>query len=969
MSGEQNAMPEQQIFDALQQMREEPYGTARTARTEELVDAAERLGHDEAYAYAMLELLGAYEYGGEIPKAPVLFSRILKLREEKPEAFDEWATHRMFWCFKWITTSLLALPEMPLATIEGWIAHMRTYYSAADKPLSAVYTSRMHLATHTGVDLDFAYELWASRPRDEFSDCEACEARNRGIYWAQRGDDERALRAWQPVLDGKLGCAEEPAATVSHALFSLVRTGRLEEAAAAHRTGYRQTRGKVSMNSEVGRHLEFLARTGNAARGLELLAENRGRFDAPMSPADRLSFLQGIRVLLAELAADGHADVPVPGPGGGTHTAGSLLAELIAESDELARRFDERNGTTHVGDTHRARCAGTALTSEPLPLGVRVTPLTAAPAAAATTASPATAPAGHEVPEDFGELLAEAREAAKTGKPTSGDLWDAVAERAQKEADLDGVLRAELAEHAAAPLIRESAWAEAAAQVRAAADLYEEAGEPGRAVARRARAAWLASRAAQDGGEALWTELDGLLATAEEYQASESISATEYLTVRRNRAAAALDDLHAAVLGREDRSAGGSAALAVFEREVEAYRADAIRLGVPVSVATAAVTAAEAMAGTGRLEPALGQLEIAIPLLEAANRPWALAPVLLQQGRLLTALGRLDEGLAALHRALAEWPPEAAAEAVILQSLAHNRMRAGDRAAGIAHLTTAAARYDRAGDELGAVRTRAELGQALLAADRRVDAVAVLESVLDEPAEERMEREERWQLRLDLGMALKEEGEPQAAAEVLARLAEYMADSSPSPARTLVVCELAGALFQAGMPDEASKAVDRAVAANAEGPNPAALEVALREGATAALNRGAEGFAQALAYLDRADEVNEAAEEVDEPGHRYRRWPETGYNAELRGRVLRAAGRHEEALAAAEAAIAAWRVGGDQTFGKYAESARIAATLEGRLGRRKQAVARLAPVISRAREVGHRQAVEILTKLAEDLSG
>ncbi len=115
MSEGLGAQSEQEIYDALNELREEPYGTARSARTEELVEAAERFELDEALPMAMLELLTAYEFGNELRKAPVLFSRLLRLYQDKPESFDEWSEHRLFWCFKWITWALLCLPEIPLA--------------------------------------------------------------------------------------------------------------------------------------------------------------------------------------------------------------------------------------------------------------------------------------------------------------------------------------------------------------------------------------------------------------------------------------------------------------------------------------------------------------------------------------------------------------------------------------------------------------------------------------------------------------------------------------------------------------------------------------------------------------------------------------------------------------------------------------------------------------------------------------
>ena len=955
---------EQEIYAALRELRDEPYGVARSARTEELVETAERLELDEARALSMLELLGAYEYGNETRKAPVLFSRILKLLERNPEAFDESATHRVFWCFKWITTSLIALPEIPLSSIEGWIAQMRKHYTDAGKPPHAVQTSRYHLAAHTGVGLDLAYELWATRPRDEFSDCEACEARNRGRYWAGRGDDERALAEWKPVLDGGLSCAEEPTVTISNALLPLVRQGRLDEAVSLHRSGYRATRGRVSMDEAVGRHLEFLALTGNAARGLELLAENRARFDSSADPDSRLVFLGCVEVLLRRIVAEGGAEVPVPGPDGRSYPAAALLEELAAQADRLARGFDERNGTTRVSDGLRKRREREALTDEPLALGVRVASQVSAPSPVAPAASAA------ELPEEFGALLAEARAALRLGRPDSAALWDAVSERAD-EADPDELLRAELVDRQGFRQVREHAMSEAATLLRAAAELFELAGEPGRAVSRRARATWAArmAEASEDegGSGAAWTELDAASQTAEELLAQGRIDPEDYVIVMHSRAATAMLE---ARLGASEPDAEAHTR---FAAEAEAFRASAVRLGVPSRAATAEAITGEGLAHEGRIEEALARLDSAVALAEESDRPWTLPQFLGFRARLLAARGRLDEGAADQHRALgllAQWPgaeaETGADDAAILMELAQNRLQAGDLAVAIGHITAAAARFDRRGAGLAAVRARTMLGQALLRAERTSDAIAVLESALDEQDEPRLEPPVRAQLRLDLGRALMEQAEHREAAEVLARLAEFVSDWPDPAVRTLVAAELACALYAAKMWDQGEAALERAAQAHTRAPNSAALAKALRVAAEAEYRgRGTDGVERALTHLRRADEVNAATEEVEGS---YRRWPETALNADVRAQALAAAKRDEEALAAAEAAAAAWELGGDRTVGEFAESMRVAAVIEGfRLGRRPEAAARLAPVIERCRTAGHPQAVSALSQLRKNL--
>lgn len=960
MSADHGVQTEQELYNALDELREEPYGTARSARTEELVEAAERFEFDEALPLALIELLTAYQFGNESRKSPVLFGRLLKLYQEKPESFNDRAVHGLFWCFKWITTTLLDLPEIPLASIEGWIAQMKTHYVAAGKPMHAVHTSRFKLASHTGTGLDAAYEQWATRPRDEFSDCEACEARTRGVYWANREDHARALREWEPVLAGKLTCAEEPVSTIAYALLSLVREGRLDDAVSLHRSGYRSAKTEVAADSRVGRHLEFLALTGNSARGLELLAENRRRFDSTTDPHGRLAFLDGVRVLLTRLVAEGAGDAPVAGPGGRAYTVDSLLAEVAEQTDELARRFDERNGTTYQGDIHRGRCARQPLTSEPLALGVRVKPVAEA---ATVVAVPVAAPRP-AVPEDFATLLAEAREAIKTLRPDHRALWNVVAERATEE-DIDDLLRAELATHEGNRLAKKRAWNEAAAARLRAADLYDQAGKPGHAVVGRTRAEWCAFLGDEERATRSWTELDDLLAQAEVLLAQEQLTPGQYVAVRHARAGVAR-----AILARATEDVRTDAR-ARFETENDALLQAAVRFDIPSRAATADGFRSNVLMREGRIEEALTAIESGVAYAERAQRPWTIPQYLAQQGHLLNRLGRLDEAAPVLHRALAlavEWPGGEVSDAKILMELAQNRMNAHDLKAAVTHLTSAAARFDRLDRPVPAANARAYLGQALRRDRRHADAAAVLESLITEEAEAQLAEEQRAQIRLDLGLALMASDEPRAAAEVFARLADFVAGWKNQGPHTLTAGHLVSALYAARLWDQGEKAIERALSCHEVAPEPAVICKALRVAAEAEYeNRGPEGVERALDLLRRSDEVNEAAEEVE--GH-YRRWPETGYNGNARFDALVRGARHEEALLAANAAIAAWQLGGREAIGQYASAVLNAAIVEAeQLGRRRQAAARLSGAISRCREAGHQQAVTLLTEHAEKFQG
>ncbi|WP_435192371.1 hypothetical protein [Streptomyces sp. bgisy126] len=980
------------VVEALRENHDRPHGMQRTVTAEELVEAAGVFDKPDTLVTALLELMTAYEFTGEQRKSPVVFARLLKLWDTAPESFSQWEAHQVFWRFKWVTTSLLQVPEMPLATVRGWIDTMKERYEGAGHGMQPVAAMRHHVAAHTGTGVDDAYDLWATRPRTGLSDCEACETRHHAWHRVAAGDDAGALDVWRPVLAGEQSCSEEPQMSQARALLPLLRLGRADEARSHHLTGYRRVRGSTGMQHEVGLHLEFCALSRNEGRGLEVLAENRPLFEATGAPLDRLGFLTGVEVLLARLVEDGHAETPVAGPPGRNWTAGGLLAHVRAEADRLAAAFDARNGTTAVGDRRRERLARRPLLDEPLPLGLR----TAAPARTSASAAPAVAVAAGSgapgVPEDFVALVTEARRLARLGHPGDGVLWARIAERlADGSAAHDDrlgpeeLLRAELAEERAYRLRQKDEDAESGAELETAAGLYEELGLPWQALAARARAlAWTTGEDDADAGrdEAVRGRLDAMLREAERLRDEAPLTGEEPGDAERAAGAdAAADrvsayftvlyaDAYAAyqeTMRREPEESGPVPER--FERAVGALRAEAERLGAPHQTANARQFAADVAGRRGDVARAEAELRAALVDVDASDRPWrgSRPRALLAQ----TVLARQEpaEAVELLHRAIADAVRYDDADfpmAPTYALLGHASSHLGDRAGAVRHLSEAAARFDRDGEHGEAAGVRIQLADVLEESGRQADAVAVLESLLSEESAAALDERMVAQIRLSLARGLRELEEYLPSAEEFLRLASTVSGwEDDAPIRTLVAADTAVALVLADRWEAAEAAYGRALAAHDEAPNPPMIVRMAREFARlTAAARGAEGVEEALAHLARADAVLDG---VPEDAEGFAVWYERGEVHYRRSHVLAEAERFEEALAEAEAAIGVHEGGGEQGELPRAEAVRFAALVEGNgLGRTDDAIARLTTAAARCRNAGHPGAARILTALREE---
>ncbi|MET8824617.1 hypothetical protein ABZX40_03445 [Streptomyces sp. NPDC004610] len=960
-----------ELYQALQDNDRRPYGRTRTVTAEELAEAAEQFAEPAVLVDALLELQEAYTYGSEPRKSPVVFARLLTLYDEQPDVFDERTRHLLFWRFKWVAHALRQLPEIPLTTLRQWLTEMRDRYRKADLGLQPYYGQAYQLAAHAGEDTALAYELWAGRTRTGLSDCEACETCERALYRLVAGDDEGALRAWEPVLAGQESCQEEPARSISHALLPLLRAGHADRARELHLAGYRGCRRNPSTAAEVGRHLEFCALTGNEARGLELLAENRNLFAEVDSPLEQLAFLTGVEVLLRRVEALGHGELPAAGHTGRTWTVAGLRADVQGRADDLAARFDTRNGTTVHADRRRARLERAPLL-DALELTLRPRTLDD------ITPAPAEAPRGApEVPESLPDLIARARKLEAEAHPDAAGCWQrlrtlATARDYTHPADPAAgplvLLRADLLADEAGHAMDRHDYPEAAELHEEAAALYEDAGEPGQAALARVCALFAAAASDAEGPEEPATRADRLTGahTAMVRLHESATGLAPYQEARILR-------LRATLLGLRLQSTGGEGPVEPLLAEVERLHTFAVRHGITSQISGAELQRATVHALTGDLPAAITGIDALLDRLRADGPAWHLPRTLGLRARFQLGLGDAEAAHAGLTEALrlaAAWPADSVDTARLHGDAAEAAMRLGRPEEALRHLTRSAELDLRRGSRTDAFCTYSNAAQLSLDLGRVEDCIALLDSLLTEPDAASGALDDRLlaQLRLTRARALHAGQDLKAAtAECVALAAESATWDDDPGSHAMIAAETAVLLAESGDFDRARDAVRQALAAHAKSPRYEQLSSTLRELARLqAQHQGADALPDALALLaDAARVADEAREAAHEPQGR----PLDAALAYEHGRVNAYAGAYEDSLTALEKALALLgEPGPGDDPGEWAECVRMAAAVEGiYLERPAPALTRVDRALTHLTTQGHTEETEALRSLAARL--
>jgi tetratricopeptide (TPR) repeat protein len=350
-------MTTERVHELIARADSMPFGAAKTAVVEEAVRYADAADDLELSFATRMELVNAYQYGAEPGKSFVPFSWCLSTYDADPKRFGG-HTHTLLWYFKYMISNLTGFPEIPLDRTYAILDDMERRWRAGGHSMHAVHRYREMIAAHVG-DTETEIEqfrLWSAAPRDALSDCVGCDPTGKVRHLSRHKRYEEAVGVALPVLQGRMTCREQPQHILTSLLPAYVHTGRLNEAADAHRRAYRTLRADRGELESVADHVLFCALTGNEVRALELVERHLSWLDNPPSPRAVMRFASVAALTLRRV----DPDLLIRRRNAPDTAAGALAAELATQAAEVAARFDARNGSKQQSDLVTA-----TLTAEP----------------------------------------------------------------------------------------------------------------------------------------------------------------------------------------------------------------------------------------------------------------------------------------------------------------------------------------------------------------------------------------------------------------------------------------------------------------------------------------------------------------------------------------------------------------------------------------------------------------------------
>ena len=248
----------------------------------------------------------------------------LKENESEYPNFDDFVD--CLWKFKWIVSGIAKSSAIEKELIDKVNEAMAFYYERLELSLAAYYKALMNQNIDMGDarEAKANYELWKKLAKDDMGDCEACEASDEIAYLNFAGEHEAALELAAPILSGELTCAEVPHATYAPILFSMIKTGKIEEAKALLPKAAATIESNPRVINEIAPLIEIAVRLDERETALNLARKHSAAI------LDGNDDLNDLRFFIAVSAFGDENDYKT--------------------ALRLAGEFDARNGNTYYSD-------------------------------------------------------------------------------------------------------------------------------------------------------------------------------------------------------------------------------------------------------------------------------------------------------------------------------------------------------------------------------------------------------------------------------------------------------------------------------------------------------------------------------------------------------------------------------------------------------------------------------------------
>jgi hypothetical protein len=277
-----------------------------------------------------------------------LFSWMLNAYDADPENYE---IEDLLWKYKWIINELYSNPDVPLEQIELVLEDYKRRLEEKGLGIRSYYSKQLNEALYqqdAAKSMTFL-DLVNAVPRDELSDCNACEMDTEVTYLINEGDFGNAYTKALPLLQKQFTCAHVPVITFCQLCYMAIRNNELEKAAELfHQAeeGLQEVEDDSSLITSIGALIVYLFHT-DKDKGWHYIEKYLPWADATKT-SRRFFFSLNMAEALKQEDQEKEVTIELPHEHplyttSNTYKVKDLYDHYYREAQQYAVEFDERN--------------------------------------------------------------------------------------------------------------------------------------------------------------------------------------------------------------------------------------------------------------------------------------------------------------------------------------------------------------------------------------------------------------------------------------------------------------------------------------------------------------------------------------------------------------------------------------------------------------------------------------------------
>lgn len=293
--------------------------------------------------------------------ALIMFPELLQHYDAHPELQDDAnITHSLLVNFRWIVEAAPEFPQISKAEIDNYFRLFRRRLLENDYSLSIYYMKRSLF--YLDIDLDIAssdFYKFLESPLDSIADGKPLYYNHQVEYYLAMDEEEKALKAAEPIFSGRMKASALPHSTLHKFCRYHLLKGDHEKALSYAKQFEHTVTDDLYYLHHIGTLMALYAHT-DPAHAAKLFTRHYPLFLSSKNPWLRAAFLAGAAAF-AKRADAQQLLVPAESPVSGAVQAGDpaqFAQQLYRDAEEVAGKFDQRNGTSNFTDRVRTFCSG-----------------------------------------------------------------------------------------------------------------------------------------------------------------------------------------------------------------------------------------------------------------------------------------------------------------------------------------------------------------------------------------------------------------------------------------------------------------------------------------------------------------------------------------------------------------------------------------------------------------------------------